>query len=256
MKKLITGFSKKILKQFRNAKGAIANAVYRKIIRRHNDGDYFLDYKIPSYAQWVSSELVEDIVGEKINAKDDPRWRESGARTPEEYEMYSWQICGMTCMKMILESIDSDNKIELVKLAIEAEKYQVYKKNSEPDVRINLDGMFHKPFVEFIKKFNLSGYRANSVFENQLAWLLLKNNFIIASVIPVIRENNPDANSKNGHLVLVCGFQMSQGKVSGFYINNPSGFYSNKSQEKYFVPIGIWERCFSGNIIVVYKYYK
>ena len=38
------------------------------------------------------------------------------AENPEEYEMYSWQACGMACLKMILKSIYPNEDFKLINL--------------------------------------------------------------------------------------------------------------------------------------------
>ncbi|MEK7571158.1 MAG: hypothetical protein AAB553_02700 [Patescibacteria group bacterium] len=62
----------------------------------------FLHKNIPYFSQWESPTLVDTIVRKKISAKDDPRWKNSGAKTKAEYELWSHNTCGMACLKMIL----------------------------------------------------------------------------------------------------------------------------------------------------------
>lgn len=226
----------------------VKNIYYGQEIGKLADSDYSIKYDVPSFTQWESRELIEDIIKGKFDCKNDPLWKNSGAENPEEYEMYSWQMCGMTCLKMILKSVYPDKEYRLVDLAKDAEKVGVYKRNNDKDPRHNLDGMFHNNFLKFIKKFGLKGFRAEKIKENYIANLILNNCFIVSSVHPSIREDYFKSNSKTGHLVLVKGFKVLSGKVSGFFINNPSGYLSNNSQKNYFVPIEKWNKYFSGNI--------
>src|SRR3989338_258315 len=63
----------------------------------------FVVYKnVPYFSQWESKDLVNDIINKKISAKDDPLWKKSGAKNKKEYELWSWNGCGMACFKMIL----------------------------------------------------------------------------------------------------------------------------------------------------------
>jgi hypothetical protein len=231
--------------------GDFINYYYKNKLNYLPENEYLLSYKVPSYTQWESRELVEKIVKEDLSAKDDPLWQNSGAESREEYEMYSWQSCGMTCLKMILASMDPKNIHPIIKLAKDAEGYGAYIKNNKTDPRFNLDGMYHKPFVGFIKKFGLNGKIVKAVREHCLANLIIKNCFIIASVHHTIRDSNIQRNTKCGHLILVTGFKKESSSISGFFINNPSGF--KHSQEKYFVSIGNWNNIFSGNIIIINK---
>lgn len=229
----------------------IREIYYRGGIEKLADGDYFIKYNMPIFTQWESRELVEDIIGGKIDCKNDPLWKDSGAKNQEEYEMYSWQVCGMACLKMILKSICPDKNYRTVELAKDAEKYGVYIRNKNENRKHNLDGMLHSQFLKFIRKFNLNGVRKIYIKENYIAHLLLGNYYIIASVHPSIREDVYANNSKSGHLILIKGFRVKNGKVSGFFINNPSGYLSNMSQENYFVSLEKWRNYFSGNIDVI-----
>lgn len=231
--------------------GEIRNVYYKKEIGKILDSDYFLKYNIPCFTQWESKEMIEDIINGKADCKEDPFWKESGAKNPEEYEMYSWQCCGVACLKMILKSVYSNQNYSLIGLAKDALDNGVYKLNKSINVRENLDGLLHGSFLKFIEKFGLSGERKISIKKNYLAHLILNGYFVIASVHHTIRGDVYKKNSKKGHLVLVIGFQKKNGNVSGFFINNPSGFLSNQSQEKYFVPWKKWKKYFSGDANVL-----
>ncbi len=246
------GFIKSALKSTHSLKGLMAEYSSRKYLSKFIDGAYYVAPDVPYCSQFASAELVEGIVTEKMSARDDPRWKSSGAETLDEYEMYSWQICGMACLKMILGALFPDGEHHLVPLAKDAEKHKVYRRNRKPDVRRNLDGMFHKPFTLFAGTFGLKSFSVSNAGPYYIAYLLKKSHFVIASVSPAIRDDSPEPRSRSGHLVLVTGFRMENKQISGFYIHNPSGFY-NKSQEHHFIPDYNWEACFSGNIIVVYK---
>ncbi|MFC1618300.1 C39 family peptidase, partial [Patescibacteria group bacterium] len=160
-----------------------------------------------------------------------------------------WQGCGMACLQMILAA--RGQKYRLVDLAKQAQDRGVYVRNEKKSLRHNLDGMFHRPFLKFIKQFNLAGKSLRHIGINSLAKLLRDNNFIIASVNPCIREDKPCPTSQQGHLLLLTGFKCESGEIAGFYVHNPSGFVSNKSQENCFVPLEKFKRCFSGNIISI-----
>lgn len=227
--------------------GRIKELYYKKETSKLRDGDYFSKYNIPSFTQWESRELIEKIINGETDCKKDPHWEKSGAKNIQEYEMYSWQCCGMACLKMILKSIDSNKNYTVVDLAKDALDNQAYELNDSKNVKDNLNGLIHKPFLKFIKKFNLFGKRIISIEPNYLAYLILNNYFLMASVHHTVRGNFYKNNPKNGHLVLVVGFRLKKGLISGFFINNPSGFSSNRSQNKYFVPLQKWNNCFSGD---------
>jgi hypothetical protein len=236
---------------FQNLIGFMVERVDSFFVGRIKDGTYEIDCDIPYFSQFESPDLVEDIITEKSSAQNDPRWNQSGAETSAEYESYSWQICGMACLKMILAGLFKMEDHPLVALAKEAQRFGVYKPNSKPNMRENLDGMFHKPFIKYLKKFNLNGNLLRNAGRNSIAYQIYHNRFVIASVHHYIRHDNPSDNGKRGHLVLITGFRIKNGRVSGFFINNPSGFQSNKSQEHHFVSMKNWKKCFSGTMIAI-----
>jgi hypothetical protein len=238
-------------KLFQNLVGFLIERIDSFFVAALMDGTYELDYSIPYYSQFESPELVEDIITGKMPAKNDPRWAESGAETPEEYESFAWQICGMACLKMILAGLFKMEDHPLAILAKEAKRFGVYRSNSNPNAHDNLDGMFHRPMIKYLKKFNFNGNLLRHVGRNSIAYHINNNHFVIASVHHYIRDDNPPPNGKSGHLVLVLGFVIKAGKVAGFIINNPSGFKSNSSQEHFFVPMKNWKKCFSGNVITI-----
>ena len=48
---------------------------------------------MPYHSQWVSRELIGDIINGRISAAADPLWMLSGANSPEEYEFWAKNIC-------------------------------------------------------------------------------------------------------------------------------------------------------------------
>ena len=57
---------------------------------------------IPYFSQFASPELIGEIVAGERRVQDDPRWRESGAPTPEDYAFRARTGCGMACLQMVL----------------------------------------------------------------------------------------------------------------------------------------------------------
>ena len=42
----------------------------------------------PYYSQWESAELVPRFIDGSLRPAEDPRWADSGAQTPEQYEYW------------------------------------------------------------------------------------------------------------------------------------------------------------------------
>lgn len=222
-------------------------------ISKLKDGEYGLPIAIPYVSQYASAEMAARYVEDENLLFADQKWRESGAESIEEYVFWAPKLCGMACFKMILGALS--NRIAkwdfpliiLGKQAIAAGCYLPDPKNPK-----RLIGMLHAPFLKFAETFGLSGKLLWYIGANAVAGEILKNNFVIASVHHDIRYRGALPGSKQGHLVLVHGFRVLSGKVCGFYIHNPSGFYQ-ESQENHFVSVEDFFRCFSGRIIVLWR---
>ena len=129
---------------------------------------------IPYFSQWESKELIKDIISKKISAKEDPLWKKSGADTKEEYELWSWNACGMACLKMLI-AYKYNKEIPLIKLGKKCKKYGGYAGK-------NLNGLYYKPFIKFVKEeFNINAKIISPMVIQDIIKELEKNNFIIAS---------------------------------------------------------------------------
>lgn len=181
------------------------NDVKKRFI--HNDVKFF--------SQWESSDLVDDIINRRISAKDDPLWRRSGARTRKEYELWSWNACGMACLKMILSSRHCID-VPLINLCKNCEKYGGYIRRND-----QIDGLYYHPFIEFINdKYGLRGRVLSPMRTEDIISEVAVGSFVIASVSHEIRNPVSMPSKRGGHLVLVVGYDKDN-KV--FFIHNPSG---------------------------------
>ena len=175
----------------------------------------FLHKGVPYFSQWESRELVKDITSRKISAKDDPLWKKSGAEYPEEYELWSWNGCGMACLKMILVYKFGKN-IPLVKLGKRCLKFGGYISR-----RNGLDGLYYKPFLDYIKEdFGLTGKTVSPMYLEDILRELNDGSFVIASVSARIKYPNSIPRKRGGHLVLLLGYNIPQGRL---FLHNPSG---------------------------------
>jgi len=76
---------------------------------------------IPYFCQFMSADLVETYISNHNLLNTDPKWRESGANTISEYEMWTWSDCGIACFKMILSAVNKKySSLKIVDLAREA----------------------------------------------------------------------------------------------------------------------------------------
>ena len=202
----------------------------------------FLHHHVPYFAQWESRDLVGDILKKKISAKDDPRWKESGARTKDEYESWSWACCGMACTKMLLAHTKG-KVVPLVELAKKCTSYGGYTLPLE-----NSKGLIYRPYVRFLKQeFGLKARVLERVSIEEIMSELGKGKYIIASVNAMIRRPESTPSHTGGHLILLLGYD---NKKRELYFHNPSGDL-RKSQEYAVVSFDDFVKFFSGRCIVI-----
>jgi hypothetical protein len=196
---------------------------------------------LPYFAQWESRELIRDILSGHIRARDDPLWARSGARTPGEYEFWSWRACGIACLRMMLAGTygETPSMMELARELVDAGAYVPGSGG--------LRGLIYEPFAQFVgRRF---GLRAQPVPQMTLDALLEKLGqgevVVLASVSSAIRDSSTRPATRGGHLVLVLG-----ASVGDVILHNPSG-KGVHSQAFARVPMLRFEECFASRGITV-----
>lgn len=201
--------------------------------------------QIPYYSQWEDKSLVKNIILKKITAKKDKLWKNSGAKSIEEYEFWSWHVCGMACLKMILDH-KYKKKYPIIKLAKESENFGVYIPQKD-----DIKGMFYQPFCNYVKeKFNLDCDYSSFLSIRRIIYEISQNNYVIASVNPAIRaahKNKVGNGKKGGHLVLITGYDLEKRQIT---FHNPSGF-NKESQENYSLSFETFQKYFANRGLVI-----
>jgi hypothetical protein len=197
---------------------------------------------VPYFSQWESPKLVEGILSGKFDAKNDPNWKSSGAKTKDEYALWSANACGMTCTKMILAK-EIGKAIPLVELANKSLPYGVYRLPLEDSV-----GLLYAPYINFLsKEFSLTAKLVRPLTVNQIVHELSQNNYVIASVSPKIRNANDTPPNKGGHLVLLLGYDLNKNELS---FHNPSGF-KPETQSYAAISFNDFKKFFGGRGLIV-----
>jgi hypothetical protein len=195
------------------------------------------------FSQWESPKLVQQFISKKIPVTKDPLWKRSGATSAKDYEYWSWNLCGIACLRMVL----SGKKLPVppaITLAKESVKFGCY--TPEPHF---IGGLFYKPFITFLnQKFGLKAQIANPLSIHRIKYLLAQNCYLIASVNPAIRFPNSSPLKKGGHLVLITGYDQNN---KSLVFQNPSGFYS-LSQENVPISETSFAKFFARRGIVIY----
>lgn len=198
--------------------------------------------RVPYFSQWESRDLVGKIIRKESLAKNDPLWKNSGAQTPEEYELWSWNGCGMACLKMILAHT-LGQEISLAELGRRCMQYGGYVKSGD-----TLEGLYYRPFTEFIQEeFNLTGRVVSPMPLEEIIQEVGQRNYVIASVSHEIRRPEVSPTRRGGHLVLVVGFDVNREML---FIHNPSGD-TRESQEYAQVSFSDFEKFFAHRGIAI-----
>ncbi|MBI3631886.1 MAG: C39 family peptidase [Candidatus Vogelbacteria bacterium] len=203
---------------------------------------------IPYFSQFMSADLVEKYINDKPSLATDPKWRESGAKTIEEYQMWTWSDCGITCFKMILGAIDHKyDGLTLIELAKTAKRFGAF----EDDPKMP-SGLHYKEFCDYVtRELGLSAKPETNLSLRQIKYKVSAGNFVIISVNPNIRHpKSATPATRGGHLVLVVGYNDNRG---GLYVHNPSGYRSNNSQNHAFISYSDFKKFFAGRGIIIKK---
>ncbi|MGW7514212.1 C39 family peptidase [Streptomyces sp. NPDC054796] len=197
--------------------------------------------RVPFYAQWESHHLVGAIIGGTASARDDTKWKQSGAQSIDEYEYWSWRCCGMACLNMALDYWLGFTRPTVV-LAKECLAAGGYIMRDD-----QLIGLIYDPFCLYVKdRFGIVAETHAALSLRDIRDATVSGCLVMASVHPDIRRPTRAAPDRGGHLVLVVDTD-----EEALYINNPSGT-DPSSQEYARVAAADFERFFAGRGVVLY----
>jgi hypothetical protein len=211
-----------------------------------------LPYPVPYTAQVTSPELSRAIFDEGMDAALDPRWKESGASSAEEYAYWSSRACGAACVKMCVEALGGEKKtlMEWVQAGMAVNGYLVEKDESG---RVLERGWVHQALAQMIRE---AGYYAlaTPAAVTEFPSLLKGGHMLIASVSSEIGGEKP-ITRRGGHLVVVRGAvlagnrtRIEEGRIKAILVNNPSGRPA-VLRENASIPYARFSRAYSGRVI-------
>jgi hypothetical protein len=174
----------------------------------------FRNLAVPYYSQWSNPVHARRIVEEQADPCADANWRSSGFDDPDEYRFWARRICGLTCLKSVLEfwNIGMHSHASLLASAIASGSYVRH-----ADDRV--DGLLYAPFANWVEaEFGIRVQILGRHSLDELVSSISDSAMAIASVSQEIRYPNKGSTRQGGHLVLVTGTD-----DASVWIHNPSG---------------------------------
>lgn len=186
----------------------------------------------PFFGQWESRDLIGPIIRNEMRAADDPLWAQSGARDAEDYDRWSWHLCGTACLRMALAGMGVTPP-PLLDLARRVAAFGGYVEQEDGWIR----GLIYAGAIELLRQDY--GIEAEIVLDRPaeaIPAMLDGAAGYIASVHPLIRTGIDTPPSRGGHLVLVHAAD-----DGALRFHNPSGD-TRATQEGVAMPIADFAR--------------
>lgn len=198
---------------------------------------------VPFFSQWESRDITSDVLarGAAVALAEDPNWASSGAATIDEYAQWAGNLCGMACLKMILAA-RTGRAVPMLELARRCTTYGGYTVSDAGQIK----GLIYAPFIDFIRQeFSIDAEIATGITATEIAGVLQRGEFFIASVHPSIRWPNREPPMRGGHLVLVL-----EATADAIVFHNPSG-HDGGSQEYVSISFPTFDKFFAGRGVII-----
>jgi hypothetical protein len=202
----------------------------------------FRNIDVPYHSQWSSPLYGRQIVEEQADPCDDPYWRSSGFDDPNEYRFWARRICGLACLKSLLEfwNIGTHSHASLLSSAIASGSYVRH-----ADDRV--DGLLYAPFANWVgAEFGIRVQILGRHSLDELVSSVSDGAMAIASVSSEIRYPTASGTRQGGHLVLVTGTD-----DASVWIHNPSG--ATGTQENVAIARSAFQGFFANRGMVVHR---
>ena len=224
-------------------------------LRNVKDGLYKSSkYKVPYISQFAKLTTEKDI--KKINVEP-AIFGLQGYPTKEDFDFWNSRVCGIACIKMVLDSLEESQDKTMWDLIQEGLELGGYKLHDVKGRFVDL-GWFHKPLLELAQRHGMHGFLRQSLSMHNVAQEIVNGNYVIASVkVPSRSELEDDGSyfkehykgKTYGHLILVTAVEIQDGKPKMFLAHNPSGY--RKYEEDSIIDPETFTRIFNGRVIVL-----
>jgi hypothetical protein len=197
--------------------------------------------QVPYFSKWESRELADPITRGSRRARDDPRWAESGAVDPIEYELWSENCCGIACLRSVLLAWSGASP-RMMDLARDLTACGAYVLRDH-----EIDGLFYAPFVEYVRNvWHINARVEPRLGINSLVASVEAGAWVMASVTSEIRDAPTPPEQQGGHLVLVYKLNRDQ-----LVFHNSSGRIP-ATQEAVTMPVDEFARYFANKGVTLF----
>lgn len=199
----------------------------RRALRDLSDGDYFAPVDVPYVPQFASPEHIQAYIHAGYDGTQDPRWREFGAPTPQEYTFWAPRVCALAVLKMAVSAFethpppDPPSLWELVQAGLALDGYTLH---DEAGSWVD-QGWYVAAQRQLATQYGLHAEPHGNAAPLSVCMAIRAGCLVAASVTPEIGERTPQRRRYGGHSVLVYGFRWQDNRPAVYWLHNPSGRY-------------------------------
>jgi len=199
--------------------------------------------EIPYRSQYASPGLADAVAGGTVALVDDPRWRQAGAATPEEYARWARCGCGMACLQMILGARGG-----LVPPLVELARACMHHGGYEERPARGHGPLIYAGFVDYVgAELGLAARVAAPLPLHELVEAVRGDEVVLASVSSEIRSLAVAPARRGGHLVLVVEVSEDRRRLC---FHDPAGHVPEAARPVW-LELGVFERFYAERGIAV-----
>ncbi len=200
-----------LAKLFHNTVGLVIALVrelwFSDALKDYIDGIYEISPKPPYISQLANAQRSK--IDRFYGAIHDPEAaRRFGASNLDDFSYWAWRSCGVAGVQMVLKAQlgyrFTKSTMDLVKEGLSIGGYDVKRDK----------GWYHVALSQIALKHGIDSRLSKFVSASQIAKLVLDGNYILASL----------KSEGDGHLLLIWGVRIKNGKLLSFLAHDPNNF--------------------------------
>ncbi len=163
--------------------------------------------------------MIENIefVPKRIKGDIKP-WVRFGS-TRAEYDLWSPEVCGICCLKMVGDTFNKTNQMSLYSLTMQCLDKGGYRILADN----RIEGVFHQPLLALAEELGLQGEVRGNLDPGSVIKALGEEKLVILSID--LKKVRPELNG--GHLILIYDYSRS---LNSFFAHDPSYLLSRQGR--------------------------